>query len=104
MTEDRNIELMKLSKKYKIFKKINTFLLYCAGLLLILMLLDSFGIVDLPFYKQNLPFSHRIFLNAWVGIPYKNTGDEKHRGRFYVLIEFSYNSKTNTRQPAYLSY
>ena len=85
--------------------------MYCAGLLLILMLLDSFGIVDLPFYKQNLPFSHRIFLNAWVGIPYKNTGDEKHRGRFekhrgrfYVLIEFSYNSKTSTRQPAYLSY
>lgn len=29
---------------------------------------------------------------------------EKHRGRFCVLIEFSYNSKTNTRQPAYLSY
>ncbi len=70
MTEDRNIELRKLSKKYKIFKKINTSLLYCAGLLLILMLLDSFGIVDLPFYEQNLPFSHRIFLNAWVGIPY----------------------------------
>ncbi len=70
LTETHKIELKKLTKKHKIFKKINTFLLYYAILLFILMLIESFGIIDLPFYEQSLPFSHRIFLNTWVGIPY----------------------------------
>ena len=70
MTKAHNIELKKLTKKYKIFRKINNIFLYYAALVFVLMLLESFGIIDVPFYEQRLPFSHRIILNTWVGIPY----------------------------------
>ena len=70
MKDNHKNELNKLYKKYKILKKINTFLLCCVGLLLILILLESINIINVPFYEQRLPLSHRIFLNSWVGIPY----------------------------------
>ena len=69
LREAHNTELKKLTKKYKILKKINIFL-YGVVLLIILISLENLGIIELPFYEQNLPFSHRIFINTWVGIPY----------------------------------
>ncbi len=70
MTETHNIEIKKLTKQYKFFKKTNTIILCCAVLLLILMLLESLNIIDIPLYEQRLPISHRIFMNTWLGIPY----------------------------------
>lgn len=70
MTEAHNSELKKLNKRYGIFKKINTVILCCALLLLILMFLENLNIIDIPFYEQRLPISYRIFMNTWLGIPY----------------------------------
>ena len=82
LREAHNTELKKLTKKYKILKKINIFLLYGVVLLIILISLENLGIIELPFYEQNLPFSHRIFINTWVGFPYifieKKTDDTTH--------------------------
>ncbi len=70
MTETHSIEIKKLTKRYSIFKKINIAILCCVVLLLILILLESLNFIDIPFYEQRLPISHRIFMNTWLGIPY----------------------------------
>ena len=69
MTKTNNIELTKLIKKYKVLKFLNI-CLFCYGILLfILIALENHNIIDIPFYEQRLPISHRVFLNTWVGIP-----------------------------------
>lgn len=70
MLEPHKIELRTLTKKYKIFKRTNTFLIYYAILLLIFIILEEFGIIDVPLYESRLVISLRVFLNTWVGIPY----------------------------------
>ncbi len=69
MTEAHNIELKKLIKKYGILKKIEHILLYYGILMFFLLLLEEFGVLDLPFYESRLVISLRVFLNTWVGIP-----------------------------------
>ncbi len=69
LTNAQEAELKKLIRRYKIFRGINTFLYCFAALLLLLVLLEMFDIIDLPFYEQRSRRSLRIFLNAWVGIP-----------------------------------
>lgn len=69
MTEAHNIELKKLIKKYGILKKIEHILLYYGILIFFLLLLEEFGVLDLPFYESRLVISLRVFLNTWIGIP-----------------------------------
>ena len=69
MTESHAIELKKLKKKHNILRKSSKIFLLVGICMLIIMLLESFEILDIPFYEQRLPISHRVFLNTWVGIP-----------------------------------
>lgn len=65
-----NVELKKLNKKHSIYRKINNSLLCIAALLFVLLVLEGFGIVNVPLYEQRTVFSAKGFLNLWIGIPY----------------------------------
>ena len=69
LTERDKTELNKLTKKYKVLKRIEAILIYYAIFMFLVLLLEEFGIIDLPFYESRLISSLRVFLNTWVGIP-----------------------------------
>ncbi len=70
MMENCNVELKKLNKKHAIYRKINNSLLCFALLLFVFLVLDGFGIVNVPLYEQRTVFSAKVFLNLWIGILY----------------------------------
>lgn len=69
LTETDKNKIKKLNKKYVFLKKAKHILLCCAIFMFFILLLEEFGVLDLPFYETGLPISLRVFLNTWIGIP-----------------------------------